>query len=291
VAAAKADAREHGTSLPAARQPLGLWVEVVRQFHRRRTKIGLGLVVVVPVLLSLAFSIGHGPHGDGGRPDGDIAGLATLNAFNFTLFSLMTATSLLLVVVVALFNGDTVASEANWGSLRYLLAMPVPRSRLLRQKLLVGLLYSLLASIVLPLVALGMGALLFGWHGIHTPAGQVLPISESLQAIIACAAYITFTMLLVASAAFMLSTLTDSPLGAVGGAVGIVIISNIFNQVTALGTSRDLLPTHYLYSWIDLLLTPAVYTNVYRGLLTTVVYSALFLAIGWWRFLRKDITS
>ena len=44
----------------------------------------------------------------------------------------------LLVVVVALFCGDTVASEASWGSLRYLLAIPVPRARLLGVKLIVG---------------------------------------------------------------------------------------------------------------------------------------------------------
>ena len=45
----------------------------------------------------------------------------------------------LLVVAVALFCGDTVASEAGWSSLRYLLAAPVPRTRLLRQKLAVAM--------------------------------------------------------------------------------------------------------------------------------------------------------
>ena len=52
------------------------------------------------------------------------------------------SSSFLLVVVVALYCGDTVASEASWGSLRYLLSVPVPRGRLLGTKLLVSLLYS-----------------------------------------------------------------------------------------------------------------------------------------------------
>ena len=43
------------------------------------------------------------------------------------------STGFLLVVVVALFFGDTVASEASWSGLRYLLAAPIPRTRLLRR--------------------------------------------------------------------------------------------------------------------------------------------------------------
>ena len=54
------------------------------------------------------------------------------------VFTLFASTSFLLVVIVALFAGDTVPSEASWSSLRYLLAAPVRRERLLRQKLIVA---------------------------------------------------------------------------------------------------------------------------------------------------------
>jgi len=162
---------------------------------------------------------------------------------------------------------------------------------LLRQKFYVALAYGALACALLPLVALAAGSLLFGWHGIHTLSGETLPIGESIKGLAACSAYIAFVMLLVASVAFMLSTFTDSPLGAVGGAVGIVIISNIFNAVPALASARNLLPTHYFFSWIDLLLSPPIYTNIYRGILTTLVYSTVFLIIGFLKFRSKDITS
>lgn len=269
--------------------PLGFRVEVVRQYRRRRTKVGLGIVMIVPILLAIAFKVGNGPGQEGGGPD--LGAIATTGGFNFALFSLLSATGLLLVVVVALFAGDAVASEANWGSLRYLLAMPVPRGRLLRQKFYVAVAYSALASALLPMVALAAGSLMFGWHGIVTLSGETLPIGESVKALFACSAYIGFIMLLVASVAFMISTFTDSPLGAVGGAVGIVIISNIFNQVPALASARNFLPTHYFFSWLDLLLSPPIYTNIYRGILTTLLYSVVFLAIGYLRFRRKDITS
>ena len=79
----------------------------------------------------------------------------------------------LLVVVVALFCGDTVASEASWSSLRYLLAAPVPRARLLRQKLAVALAYSTLGVVSLPVMSLVAGTAAFGWHPLRLPGTGV----------------------------------------------------------------------------------------------------------------------
>ena len=80
--------------------------------------------------------------------------LAKASGGNFAVFALFASASFLLVVVVALFFGDTVAAEASWSSLRYLLAAPVPRSRLVRQKAIVAAMLSVAALLLLPIVAL-----------------------------------------------------------------------------------------------------------------------------------------
>src|SRR3712207_9207261 len=72
----------------------------------------------------------------------NLVDVATSSGLNFTLFVLFATTSFFLVVVYALFFGDTVAAEAQWGSLRYTLATPVPRMRLLRQKWLAAFVLS-----------------------------------------------------------------------------------------------------------------------------------------------------
>src|SRR5436190_1808048 len=100
--------------------------------------------------------------------------LATGGGLNFALFTLFVSAGFLLVVVVALFCGDTVASEASWGSLRYLLAVPVPRGRLLGVKLVVSLLYCALAMVLLLGTALAAGTLRYGWHPLQsTIAGEI----------------------------------------------------------------------------------------------------------------------
>ena len=89
------------------------------------------MLTVLPLILLLAFWLGDDDD-SGGRGFVDLAQESGANLVVFTLFA---STSFLLVVIVALFAGDTVPSEASWSTLRYLLAAPVRRERLLRQKL------------------------------------------------------------------------------------------------------------------------------------------------------------
>ncbi len=137
---------------------LRLGVEAVRQLRRRRTAVMFGLLAALPWILVAAFGLG----GDSDDPGGDFFDLATASGLNFAAFTLMVSSNFLLVVTVALFCGDTVASEAGWSTLKYLLAMPVPRARLLRHKLVVGLGYSAAGIVLLAAMALLAGTIAWG---------------------------------------------------------------------------------------------------------------------------------
>jgi len=270
------------------RRTLALRAELGRQWTRRRTRLTLGFLVLLPFLLVGAFELGSGSNRRGAPGFVD---LATSGAGNFTLFTLFVATGFLLVVVFALFSGDTVAGEASWSSLRYLLASPVPRGHLLRQKLLVALGLSVFALVLLPAVAYLAGGLFFGWAPARTPLGTTFGTLEGLGRLGLVVAYIAVTLVFVSALAFLLGVLTDAPLGAVGGAVLLVIVSNILDAVTALGDWRQVLPTHYQYAWTDLLGPTLVWDQVARGVLWSLAYSLVLYAVAWWHFLRKDVVS
>jgi ABC-2 type transport system permease protein len=279
------------TGAAAAYNPartLPLRVEVVRQLRRRRTQLALGFLVLLPFLLVLAFKAGS-PDSGNGTPG--LVDLATVGAANFTLFTLFASTGFLLVVIVALFAGDTVAAEASWSSLRYLLAAPVPRSRLLRQKLIVALGFGLFAMVLLTVVALLAGWAAFGWHAARSPLGTTLPTGTSFVRLLIVVGYLAVVMLFVAALAFVLGVYTDAPLGAVGGAVVLVIVSNILDAVSALGDLRQALPTHYQYSWVDALGPSVQWDSMTRGALYSLGYSVLLFGLAWRHFLRKDVLS
>ena len=131
-------ARSPGTG---PERTLRLSVELRRQFKRRRTIGVFALMVALPLMLIAALQLGASEEAQ--RTAGSTWSTSPPSSgLNFTLFVLFATTGFFLVVVFALFFGDTVASEAQWGSLRYTLATPVPRMRLLRQKWLAALVLS-----------------------------------------------------------------------------------------------------------------------------------------------------
>lgn len=282
-----AEARDRGRAL---RGTLPLRVELARQIRRRRTQAVAILVLALPILIALAFRIG----GTGDSPSNGgpaLLAVATSGAGNFALFTEYVSVGFLLVVMVALFCGDSVASEASWSSLRYLLAIPVPRARLLRQKLVIALLLSFAAQLLLPLWAFLVGGAFFGWAPVESPLGGSFGWGEAASRLLIVLAYSCGQSLVVAGLAFLLGVLTDAPLGAVGGSVMLVIVSNILDSITALDPYRQFLPTHFQYSWVDALGPEVVWDDMLRGSGLALIYSAIFFAAAWLVFDRKDITS
>jgi ABC-2 type transport system permease protein len=270
---------------------LTVWTEWRRQASRRRTQLALGFMVLLPLIILVAFQFDSGG-GDNGRGEfGSLIELATSGGLNFALFSIFVSASFLLVVVVALFCGDTVASEASWGSLRYLLAIPVPRARLLAVKLVVSLAYSGLALLLLAGTALLAGTLRYGWAPLQSTVAAEIPAGEGLLRLLAILGYLAVVLLVVAGLAFLLSVSTDAALGAVGGAVLLWILSSILDQITALGVLRDFLPTHYSTAWLGLLSTPLQTDDVVRGCISAISYATIFWGLAFWRFTRKDVVS
>ncbi|MBP2582268.1 ABC-2 type transport system permease protein [Streptomyces sp. PvR006] len=269
---------------------LPLRVEALRQWKRRRTLIMGGILVALPFVLLIAFAIG----GDqDGRGNGRITLMdtATASGANFAATSLFVSAGFLLVVPVALFCGDTVASEASWSSLRYLLAAPVPRSRLLASKLAVALAYSAAAMVLLPLVALAVGSVAYGWGPLQLPTGGAVPAGDAVLRIGIAVAFVFASQLVTAGLAFWLSTRTDAPLGAVGGAVGLTIVGNVLDAVTALGDWRDYLPAHWQFAWIDALQPQLEWGGMVKGTAISLTYALVLFALAFRGFARKDIVS
>ena len=270
-------------------------VELYRQLKRKRTAFAYGFVLSLPILVALAVKFGpSGDEGDSsefGSGATDIIGLATLGAANFTTTMLFFSTPFLLVTVVALFNGDTVASEASWSTLRYLLAAPVPRTRLLIQKMKVSLTLSLIAVLLVPISSWIVGAITFGVAPLQTPLGVTFDNSVTFSRLAIMTGYLAISLLFVAGLAFYLSVRTDAPLGAVGGAVGITILLTILDAISALGSIRQWLPAHYTDTWLDALSTTIDWSQMARGASYCAITGIIFYALAINKFARKDITS
>jgi ABC-2 type transport system permease protein len=271
-----------------ARRTLRLRVELTRQLRRRRVQLVMGFLLLLPWILWAAFEFGS--DGDGQR-SGGFVDLATSSGSNFVVFVMFAVTTFALPMVVALFFGDTIASEASWSSLKYLLAMPVPRHRLMRQKAVASALLSLLAIILLPAMALLVGVIFYGAGEAVSPTGDAIPFDQAMLALLFTVIYLAIHLIWVAGVALFLTVSTDAPLGAVGGTVLVMILSQILDQITALEGLRNYLPTHYAVAWSDLISTDIDWSNMAAGAFSAVTYGAVFGLLAARRFRTKDITS
>lgn len=272
----------------SAGRTLRIGVELRRQLKRRRTQLLLGFVAILPFILVIAFELGQSSPN---RRSGGFVDLATASAPNFVVLALFVSGTFLLPMIVALFFGDTIASEASWSSLKYLLAIPVPRHRVLRQKAIVSGLLSAGALVLLPVMALIVGLIWYGAGDAISPTGDAISFGDSMTAIALSTVYIVLQLAWVAGLALALSVTTDAPLGAVGGAVLVAILSQILDQITALEGLRNYLPTHYAFSWMDLISTDIDWSGIASGMLSAAIYGTVFFLIAGRRFATKDITS
>ena len=103
------------TTRPAPRRvptTFSVGTELRRQASRPRTRIALAFMIALPLIILAAFEFG-GDGDDDGNGSGAFSSLvdvATSGGPNFALFTLFVSAGFLLVVVVALFFGDTKAS-------------------------------------------------------------------------------------------------------------------------------------------------------------------------------------
>jgi ABC-2 type transport system permease protein len=139
--------------------------------------------------------------------------------------------------------------------------------------------------------AMILGGILYGFGPLSTPVGDQLGMGATIARLAIVVGFMAIQLSWVAGLAFFLSTSTDAPLGAVGGAVLLTILSQILDQISALEDIRNWLPTHYAFAWTGTLADPIRWDDMVRGGFSGLAYAVLFFTLGVLRFRRKDITS
>jgi ABC-2 type transport system permease protein len=268
-------------------------VELHKLLRRPRTWIVILLIDALPTLVAVLLALTDlAP-----RPGTGPAFLSAVlnNGVLFPAAALAIVLPLFLPVSVAIVAGDSVAGEAQAGTLRYLLARPAGRTRLLVAKLVAVLVFVFLAVVVVTVTAYFVGTTLFGNQSLSgavaSVSGTPLTVREAVLRTLLAMAYVAFSMLGVAAMALFLSTITDSPLAAAMGALAFLVASSLLLTLDAAGALRPYLPTRYWLSFVDLFRQPILWRDILRGVGLQAVYVAVLLGAAWANFTTKDIKS
>ena len=271
-------------------------VELSKMFRRPRTWTTIAVLNALPVLVAVLLRLTDlAPRPGEGPP---FLSAVLTNGALFPLAALAIVLPLFLPIAVAVVSGDAVAGEAQAGTLRYLLARPAGRTRLLVAKLVAVLAFVVVTVVVVAAVGYVVGTLLFDAQPAAgtsvsgtSVSGTSLTQEELVGRTLLAIGYVAVSMLGVAAFGLFFSTLTDSPLAAALGALAVLVTSSLLFTLDAASPIAPYLPTRYWLAFVDLFRDPILWRDIVRGIALQGVYVAVLLAAAWANFTTKDVTS
>ena len=259
-------------------------------FFRRRNQLLLVVVALFPLAIGIGLKIA-GP--DNGRTNSGAAFFDQLagNGVFLTFIALTLLLILVLPFVMAVVSGDSVAGEAGYGTLRYLLAVPAGRTRLLIVKYLAIVTWAMAVTFIVSVVALLAGVVLFPVGPVTLLSGTTVSLSEGLLRVLLVTLYVCAAMAAVGAIGLAISTFTEHAIGAIAAVVVLIVASEVVDQIPQFAVVAPYLPTHWWNMFDSLLRTPVDTTTLWHGLASFAVYIMVFCLIAWARFTSGDVTS
>ncbi len=257
---------------------------------RRRNQAGVLALAAVPVVMAVAMRIAAPSTADAAEgPDFFSAILG--NGFFVALAALAVELTLFLPIAVAAVAGDSVAGEANVGTLRYLLTVPVGRTRLLAVKYAGIVFAAFLAPLVVATVGVVVGVALFGAGPVTLLSGDQVGFGEAVLRLLAMCAYLGVCLSALGAIGLFVSTLTEQPMGATIAVTMLTVTSAILGQIPQVDWLHPYLFTQHWQAFGELLRDPVAWDALRPGLLSAGAYTVIFLSAAWARLGGKDITS
>lgn len=265
-----------------------LRAEAAALLRRTRSWALFGLLFLFPVFLAVAVFISGGPHNGQGPTFLDRASHSGV----FTaLAGLVVMMPFFLPLTISVVAGDSIAGEANMGTLRYLLVRPSGRGRLLGVKALVIAGFCLSGALVVIIGGLLAGVILFPHGPVVTLSGTTIPFLDGVGRTVISALVVGASMWGLAAIGLFISTVTDVPIAAMAITLGTVIFSAILDSVSQVAFLHPWLFTNYWTAFTDLLRDPMRWHLVWKDLALQGGYMAVFGTAAWARMVSRDVLA
>ena len=294
MSSADAPALVRTTPAPVVRRrgvPTGrlLRSELRLLFGRRRNQALLVVLALLPVLIGIAIRVSNGPSEPGEGPP--FLERVSGNGLFLSFTGLAVVVPFFLPLTVGVVSGDAVAGEAQTGTLRYLLTVPVSRTRLLLVKYGGLLSFVLTAALVVAAVGLVVGWALFPTGDVTLLSGTTISPLEAVWRAVLVALYVSASLAGLAALGLAVSTFTEVPVAAMATTVVLAITSQIFGAIPQLDWLHPFLFTDQWLAFADLLRDPVPTGALVDGLVLQAGWIAVALAVAWSRLTTRDITS
>jgi ABC-2 type transport system permease protein len=273
-------------------------IELYTIFKKWRTYIGfIAIAVLVPVIQLAMLAEGERSL-DFMTPYLQQSFVFVGNLLNGYLISYIILNSLVIHIpfLIALVAGDLLAGEATAGTYRLLITRPVSRFKILSSKFLSGIIYTNLLVLWLAVISLGLGIIIFGVGElivIKSSGIIIFPQYDILWRFLLGYSFASLSMMVVASLAFLLSSLVENAIGPIVSTMAIIIVFIIISaiDIDIFQKIKPFLFTTYMSSWRLFFDDPIDLSKILESTLILVGHILAFFGVTVYIFYKKDILT
>lgn len=220
------------------------------------------------------------------------------NLLNGYLVSYFILTSLAVHIpfLIALVAGDLLAGEATAGTYRMLITRPISRTQIITSKFLAGIIYTNLLILWLAVMSLAVGLIIFGTGELLVISNQTVIIfekSDVLWRFLFAYGFASLGMSVVASLAFLFSSLVENSIGPIVSTMAVIIVFIILSAINVdfFQTIKPYLFTNYILSWRLFFDDPVDFEELTKATLILAGHIIFFYSLALYLFKRKDILT
>jgi ABC-2 type transport system permease protein len=260
--------------------------EIVKLLAQKRTYLGLGAAMLVPVIFVVVLQLQSGgpndvPLGRYIRDSGIVTSLVVLLFMSIWGFPLITA----------LVAGDIVASETNNGTLKTILTRSRERGQVFVGKALAAFTYTLMIVVSMGVVGVVAGSIAWGFHSFTSLSGTPVSAGRGLGLMFASLGVYVLPLAGIAAFGLLLSTVTRNSAASVVGTLMFALFMQLIGVLPGTESIRPYLLGTQFDAWHGFLRTPADWTPVVRAIWLSAIYIFVPLFAAYVVFLRRDVAG
>jgi ABC-2 type transport system permease protein len=263
--------------------------ELFKLRHQKRTYLGLGMAIIVPILFVVAIHLRrHSERGGGGFAFSDYVDKSGLA---IPLVILLFGAIWLFPLIAALVAGDIFASEDHNGTLKTILTRSLERWQLFAGKALAATAYAVVAIFLCGTVGVLAGSLQSGFNPLQSLSGTIVSAPKALELVYVSLVIYLIPIAAVVSIGLLLSTVTHNSAAAVVGTLMVSLLFQLIGILPGLGSLQPYLLSTQFNAWQGLLRTPIDWTPIIRALWVCALYGSAAMGASFLVFVRRDVAG
>jgi ABC-2 type transport system permease protein len=254
--------------------------------YQKRTYLGLGAAVIVPILFVIATHFRHR-----GPEDVPFGSYISRSGLAIPLVILLFGAIWMFPLITALVAGDIFASEDHNGTLKTILTRSLERWQIFAGKALTAATYGIAAILLSGTVAVIAGCIQSGFNPLQSLSGTVVSAPKALGLVYTSLLVYLIPILSIVCIGLLLSTITRNSAAAVVGTLMFSLLIQLIGILPGLTGLQPYLLSTQFNAWQGLLRTPIDWAPIVRAAWVCALYGVPALAAACLVFLRRDVAG